>query len=45
MTPLSAADVAETVLFCATRPAHVNISEVIMWPVDQASATHIYRHK
>ena len=28
MTPMTAADVAESVLFCLSRPAHVNISEV-----------------
>jgi serine 3-dehydrogenase len=35
--PLQAEDVAETVLFCATRPAHVNISEIIVMPQDQAT--------
>jgi 3-hydroxy acid dehydrogenase/malonic semialdehyde reductase len=42
-TPLSPDDVAETVLFCATRPPHVDISEVIIMPTDQASATLVHR--
>jgi 3-hydroxy acid dehydrogenase/malonic semialdehyde reductase len=41
--PLSANDVAETVLFCATRPANVNINEIILTPLQQASSTQIYR--
>jgi NADP-dependent 3-hydroxy acid dehydrogenase YdfG len=35
--PLQAADVAEAVLFCATRPPHVNIQEVLVMPQDQAA--------
>ena len=35
--PLVAADVAETVLFCVTRPPHVNIQELIVMPQDQAA--------
>jgi serine 3-dehydrogenase len=37
--PLSPADVAESVVFCATRPPHVNISELLIWPTDQRAAT------
>lgn len=36
--PLKAVDIAETVLFCATRPPHVNIQEVLVMPQDQAAA-------
>ncbi|MFM2062698.1 MAG: hypothetical protein RLZZ507_2368 [Cyanobacteriota bacterium] len=43
MQPLTADDVADVVFFCATRPAHVNINEVILMPVDQASATLVNR--
>lgn len=43
MTPLSARDIAETVAFVATRPAHVNIDEIIIMPTDQASATKVHR--
>lgn len=43
MTPMTAADVAEAVLFCLSRPAHVNISEVMMLATDQAAATTVHR--
>jgi len=43
VTPLTPNDIAETVLFCATRPTHVNINDVIIMPVDQASATLVNR--
>ena len=45
MKSLSADDVADAVLFCASRPAHVNISEVIIMPTDQAAATMVARKK
>jgi 3-hydroxy acid dehydrogenase/malonic semialdehyde reductase len=41
--PLSAKDVAETVLFCVTRPQNVNINQVILTPLAQASSTQIVR--
>jgi 3-hydroxy acid dehydrogenase / malonic semialdehyde reductase len=34
---LTAADVAETVLWCIQRPPHVNVQEIILYPTDQAS--------
>ena len=40
--PLQAVDVAETVLFCATRPPHVNVQEVIVMPQDQATVYASY---
>ncbi|GAB1542347.1 SDR family NAD(P)-dependent oxidoreductase [Scytonema sp. NUACC21] len=43
VTPLTPNDIADVVLFCVTRPAHVNINEVILMPVDQASATLVNR--
>jgi 3-hydroxy acid dehydrogenase / malonic semialdehyde reductase len=43
MTPLSAVDVAETVLWVASQPAHVNVAEVLLLPSDQASATVVAR--
>ncbi len=43
LTPLTPADVADVVFFCVTRPAHVNISEVMLVPVDQANATLVHR--
>lgn len=36
MTPLSADDIAETILWCLLRPAHVNINRVEIMPVMQA---------
>lgn len=41
--PLTPEDVAEVVLFCATRPAHVNLSQVLVLPTDQAGATLVHR--
>ena len=43
MDALTPNDVADAVLYCATRPPHTNISEVIIMPTDQASATLISR--
>jgi 3-hydroxy acid dehydrogenase / malonic semialdehyde reductase len=43
LTPLTPDDVADVVFFCATRPAHVNISEVMLVPTDQANATLVHR--
>lgn len=43
MTPLTADDVADTITFCVTRPAHVNIDHVLLLPRDQATATQIHR--
>ncbi|EHQ29951.1 SDR family NAD(P)-dependent oxidoreductase [Mucilaginibacter paludis] len=42
-TPLSALDVAETILFMASRPAHVNINDLVLMPTAQATATTIFR--
>ncbi|MBW4535180.1 MAG: SDR family oxidoreductase [Pleurocapsa minor HA4230-MV1] len=44
MNPLTPDDIAEIVVFCATRPAHVNLSEVLVLATDQSSATMIHRH-
>lgn len=41
--PLLPEDIADAVLFCATRPAHVNIDEIILMPTAQASATMVDR--
>jgi serine 3-dehydrogenase len=43
LTPLTGRDIAEVVLFCATRPPHVNLNEIIVMPTDQASATFVHR--
>lgn len=44
MTPLNAHDVADAVFYCATRPKHVCIADIIVLPADQASVSHIARH-
>lgn len=38
LTPLTPADVADVIFFCVTRPPHVNISEVLLMPTDQAGS-------
>src|SRR3954468_10045444 len=45
MTALTADDIAETIVWVATRPPHVCIDEVIIKPTDQASATMVNRAK
>jgi serine 3-dehydrogenase len=42
-TPLTADDIAEVVVFCTTRPAHVNVSEIVVLATDQAAATMVHR--
>ena len=43
MTPLGAEDVADALVWAVTRPAHVNVEEILLMPSDQASATQIHR--
>lgn len=43
MTPLTADDIAETIVWVATRPPHVCIDEIIIKPTDQASGTLVHR--
>jgi NADP-dependent 3-hydroxy acid dehydrogenase YdfG len=45
MVPLTAADVAEAVVFAATRPDHVTVAELLLLPTDQASATTVHRRR
>lgn len=42
-TPLKAQDIAETILFIATRPAHVNIDDVLIMPTAQAFTRTVHR--
>ncbi len=36
--PLSPEDIADAVVYCATRPAHVNVCEMLIMPTAQAAA-------
>jgi NADP-dependent 3-hydroxy acid dehydrogenase YdfG/Flp pilus assembly protein TadD len=42
-TPLKASDVADSIYFIATRPAYVNIQDVVIMCTQQASANHLDR--
>lgn len=43
--PLTAHDIAETILFMVTRPLHVNVADVLILPTDQASSTIVNKKK
>lgn len=43
MTPLSAADIAETIAWCVARPAHINIQELVIYPTEQAHIGQVAR--
>ena len=43
MTPLVADDIAECIVWAASRPPHVNIDEIVVRPRDQATATMVHR--
>ena len=41
--PLNAEDVAEAIYFVTSRPAHVNINDLLFMPTAQANTTHLLR--
>jgi NADP-dependent 3-hydroxy acid dehydrogenase YdfG len=41
--PLMAKDIAEVAYFAASRPEHVNISDIVVTPMAQANARDIVR--
>ena len=41
--PLLAEDIADLILFMVTRPPHVNLAEVLVFPAAQASATVVHK--
>ncbi len=43
VTPMTPDDVADAILFCVTRPPHVNINFVMMMAVGQSTPTTVYR--
>ncbi|QQQ76118.1 SDR family NAD(P)-dependent oxidoreductase [Saccharothrix sp. 6-C] len=43
VTPLTADDVADVIAFAVTRPAHVNLDQIVLKPRAQASASRIHR--
>jgi len=43
VNPLTAEDVAEILVWVASRPAHVNIDEMLIKPVDQAAMHKVHR--
>lgn len=44
MQPLTAEDIAEAIVWAVQRPAHVNIQEIVIYPTEQASPNHVFRH-
>ncbi|HEX2806861.1 MAG TPA: SDR family NAD(P)-dependent oxidoreductase [Kineosporiaceae bacterium] len=43
VTPLTAQDIAEIVAFAVTRPAHVDLDQIVVRPVAQAAAYLVHR--
>lgn len=44
MTPLSPADIADSILWAIERPPHVNIQELVIYPTDQAGIGWVHRN-
>jgi 3-hydroxy acid dehydrogenase/malonic semialdehyde reductase len=45
MTPLSPKDIADTIAWCVSRPKHVNIQEIVIFPTDQAAIRQVHRQE
>lgn len=43
MDPLRGEDIADAIWFCASRPKHVNIADMLILPTHQANATTVVR--
>jgi hypothetical protein len=43
LKPLSAQDIAEAVMWSLDRPAHVNVQELVLFPVDQPAVGQVHR--
>jgi 3-hydroxy acid dehydrogenase / malonic semialdehyde reductase len=44
ITPLQPEDIADAIVWAATRPAHVNIHHIVVTTIDQANSTVFHRH-
>ncbi len=42
-TPLTPADIADVIYFAVSRPAHVNLNDIIIMPTAQANTTHLLK--
>lgn len=45
MTPLSAKDISEAIIWAVQRPSHVNVQELVIYPTDQAHVGMVHRKK
>lgn len=43
LKPLMPADVADTIAWCISRPAHVNVQELVLFPTAQAAIQMVHR--
>jgi len=43
--PLTADDIADAVLYCATRPPRMNVAEMVVMPTVQASVYHLHKYQ
>jgi 3-hydroxy acid dehydrogenase/malonic semialdehyde reductase len=43
-TPLAPEDIADAVVYCATRPMHVDVAEMLVLPTAQASTTMLHKN-
>lgn len=41
--PLKAEDISDAVVYCATRPLHVDVAEIKIFPTAQASCNHLHK--
>jgi len=44
LTPLLAEDIADQILYVCSRPEHVQIADILVFPTSQASATVVHRN-